>query len=611
MSCLGPYYIPVPPREWSRVQSSCSYFPGTYNPYQYVISPLTGKEIPLYQLDFDIKMATKGNVLQYKKNSSNLAQWQRYSKIAQGKWTNRNTTWATQSQSYTNPNTKSLKRVNGTNVTIDGIPTTESVTCPSNIVTINEIIPIYQPTPSVTPVIPPPPPPSPGGSNIPIVPIPEPAPPVVIQDFGNLLCNVTENICTGQTQIIPSSQNCHPTTDSNVPGPIQLLCWSNRIQTWYPKQRTTMPTSTNKWPVNSKAIFPVNGFAKPVPPILSLASVNSCNSITLNWTNSIFYLPISNYCIYQNGFKISVVSNTTNNITINNIQDGQNYFYVTAVSNSIESNNSNIIDFTASLTYVATGNYTVYNNNGYTGIVFEYPSGSIQFNCNVSVNLLLVGGGGGGGGNSNCTIPEQSGGGGGGIYLNNNFNIDTNLYNISIGKGGSGTIFNTLSKQTPGGNTTISNGLNTYFANGGGISYGPLITESYGGIGGNSSDGFSTGGNGGNWYPFTSNGQDSTYISTILPFTTSPTTLYLSGGGGAGVYGLIPTDNYSGYAGKGYGGLTGAYPYPLNNYNGQSAVQSIIDGGYGGGGGSAAAYYANGNGGNGGNGVCIIWWQNQ
>jgi hypothetical protein len=263
MSCLGPYYNPVPPREWYRVQSSCSYFPGPYNPYQYVISPLTGKEIPAYQLDSDIKMATKSNILQYKKNSSNLAQWQRYSKIAQGKWINRNITWATQSQSYTNPNTKSLKRVNGINITIDGTPTTDSVTCPSNVITTNDAFPLYEPTPNASPIIPPPPPPTPGGSTIPIVPIPKPELPTVIQDLGTLLCNTTENICTGEILVVPSNQICHPTTDSDVPGTIQLLCWTNRLQTWYPKQRTTMPTSTDKWPVNAKAIFPVNGFIKP------------------------------------------------------------------------------------------------------------------------------------------------------------------------------------------------------------------------------------------------------------------------------------------------------------------------------------------------------------
>ena len=264
MSCLGPYYIPVPPREWSRVQSSCTYIPENYNPYQYVISPLTGKEIPYYQLDYDIKMAAKGNVLQYKKNSSNLTTWQHYSKIAQGQWTNRNTTWATQSQTYSNPNTKSLKRVNGLNVTLNGTPSLLPVTCPSNPVITNKTFPLYTPKPNNNPIIPPPPPPSPAGSSIPVVPVPIPAEPIVIQDYGNLLCNVTENICTGEIYAVPSTQNCHPTSDSNVPGPIEMLCWSNRIQTWYPKQRTTMSTSTNKWPINAKAIFPANGFVKPV-----------------------------------------------------------------------------------------------------------------------------------------------------------------------------------------------------------------------------------------------------------------------------------------------------------------------------------------------------------
>jgi len=576
MSNPNYYYLPQPPREWSRVENRCLNFSNYY----------------------ELQMLKKGNILQYKKNSGNLTKAQLYSRIAKGQWINRNTTWANQStRGATNPNTNSLKRVGSVNIAIDPItgqilgPTIDPISCPQPIVNQYDTLPITDNSSTAQPPVPPPPPPAPpSGPTVPPVPQPIDPSPIVIQDGGNLICSVVENICTGETRETIANQLCYLTTDSDVPGKLEPLCWNDGVATWYPRQRYVMTNSTNKWPFTSGNPKPVLTSAlKPVPPILSLTSINSCKSITLSWTESIFCYPISNYYIYQNGVLIDIVSNTTNTITINNIPTGQNNFYVTAISNSIESDTSNIIEFTSDLTYLATGNYTIYNNNGYTGIVFEYPSGTIQFNCSILVNLLLIGGGGGGGGSPTFTA---GGGGGGGIYLNNSFNIDTNTYNIIIGKGGSGYLF--PDNQLSGGNTTITNGMTNYFANGGGISY-SNPSGTFGGIGGNSSDGFSTGGNGGDFFPL-SNGQNSTYISTLLPFTSSPTTLYLSGGGGT-----YKVGTNAGFAGKGYGGISGTFI----GINGENAVQTISAGGYGGGGGSGSN-----TGGNGGNGVAIIWWQN-
>ena len=99
-SCLGPGYDPNPTRTWSRVQSNCSLLIPQ--------NPITNAEI------LALKMINKGNTLQYKANSSNLTKQQQYSLIAQGKWTNRTKTWATQSITYTNPNTHNLTRVGNT-----------------------------------------------------------------------------------------------------------------------------------------------------------------------------------------------------------------------------------------------------------------------------------------------------------------------------------------------------------------------------------------------------------------------------------------------------------------------------------------------------------------
>ena len=230
---------PQPPRVWYRVQ----------NPF-IELSPLEADKIA---------MLNKGNVLQYKANSSNLTKAQKYSNIAKG--LNNNTTWATQStRGYTNPNTTSLKRTgNVLNIAISSTtgdvigPTLEPITCPKPIITNNENLPSNIANESNTvPDIPPPVEPSEGSNVFPnIIPV-APVEPVVIQDGGVLICSVQENVCTGETKSTISQQLCNPTTDSNVPGQIQDLCWNDGTETWYPRQRYIMTNSGNKFPYNYK-----------------------------------------------------------------------------------------------------------------------------------------------------------------------------------------------------------------------------------------------------------------------------------------------------------------------------------------------------------------------
>ena len=193
-------YEPIPPRAWSRVDNACVYFNN---------DTLINKDTYEQRLEL-IAQLRKGNILQYKKNSSHLTKQQRYSLIARGLWTNRSQTWATQSQTYTNPNTTSLKRVNYT--TGPTLPNTNNLFgCPNA---------------------------------------------TTFKDGGNLICGVYENPCTGET--IPSAlsglllQKVHPSSDSNVPGPIVPLYWDERLTPWYPRVRYTMNNSSNKWPQNYK-----------------------------------------------------------------------------------------------------------------------------------------------------------------------------------------------------------------------------------------------------------------------------------------------------------------------------------------------------------------------
>ena len=140
MSCLGPNYNPKPPREWYRFENVCAYNNTNINNLGLV--SLNGKTYPLSNLK-------KGNVLEYKKNSSNITKNQRYAQIAKGMWTNRTTNFATQTVTYTNPNIRQLKRVGYDNIKINNRsvtqyqPTFLPITCPTqtntNAISLNNL----------------------------------------------------------------------------------------------------------------------------------------------------------------------------------------------------------------------------------------------------------------------------------------------------------------------------------------------------------------------------------------------------------------------------------------------------------------------------------------
>ena len=266
---------PNPPRVWSRVQGICSTLPVD------TIGPVEAGTIA---------MASKGNVLQYKKNSSNITKQQRYSQIAKGMWTNRNTTWASQTITTTMPNTQSLKRVNYKTIYLDnGAPANLPITCPTPVEpripnklptnpNINRSIQLNDTqfgiiTPACPVYVKPTGPPifinggpypelpkKPIDSKIvPVLPYinppAEPAPRVVIPDGGNLICNISENICTGEIfSVTQATQNCNPSSASDVPGPIIPLCYNNGLPTYYPRQRYIMTNSGNKFPVGYKCL---------------------------------------------------------------------------------------------------------------------------------------------------------------------------------------------------------------------------------------------------------------------------------------------------------------------------------------------------------------------
>jgi len=303
-------YNPIPPRVWSRVQNQCTNINASNNPNDTVYIPLTKQYATPLAAQQQTQMMSKGNVLQYKNNSANLTKSQKYSQISKGFGPTRRKCYATQSQTYTNPNTSSLLRVNYTNIPYPN----QIVGAPNN-------------------------PSGPYQSN---VPNPFDCSSNSLQDGGNLVCNAYVNPCTGEVIQTTKTQQCYPNYCSDVPGPITELCWNPSLQTWYPRNRLTMSNSLNKWPQGYKGLVSA---VTPAPPILTLVSSTN-TTVTLSWTtsnNECF--PISAFNIYQNGIIVTTVSYTVTTITLN-LVCGSNSFYVIAISYNTESLPSNIITTT-------------------------------------------------------------------------------------------------------------------------------------------------------------------------------------------------------------------------------------------------------------------------
>uniref|UniRef100_A0A6C0LBG6 Uncharacterized protein n=1 Tax=viral metagenome TaxID=1070528 RepID=A0A6C0LBG6_9ZZZZ len=258
MSCLGPYYLPVPPRAWSRVENICINTNSIQEtPGDFITLPYSTIPILKSQYYYQLYCLKKANVLQYKANSSNLTKQQQYAQIVNG---NGNTTWASQSDTSSQPNTKSLKRVNYFNITTDGVPTLDPLTCTLPPRSINKALPQRATSSqSNAPVVPPIPPETGKGPVMPPQVAPAvPAAPIVIPDGGSLVCNVVENICTGEIIEVTASNKCFSTTASDVPGTPMLLCYNDNLPTVYPKNRLTYPDAGGKWPVGAKFIEAAN-----------------------------------------------------------------------------------------------------------------------------------------------------------------------------------------------------------------------------------------------------------------------------------------------------------------------------------------------------------------
>ena len=300
-------YNPTPPRVWSRVQNQCTYT--NNSTYSDLYIPLINKTLPSGQALYLEKQLYKGNILQYKNNSSRITKAQKYSQISKGLWCNRTKTFATQTVTYSNPNTTGLKRINSSNIPFPN----QIVGSPNN---------ISGPYDYGIP--------NPNGCTTSLS----------IQDGGSLVCNAYENPCTGQVTQNLVSQLCYPNYCSDVPGAIIDLCWNPKINTYFPRQRYFMNNSLNKWPQGYKGFVSA---AAPGAPVLTLDSYTTSN-VVLSWTfSSNECIPISNFNIYQNGVIIDTVPYTTTTYTVAIPGAGTYNYYVTSLSGTVQSTPSNTV----------------------------------------------------------------------------------------------------------------------------------------------------------------------------------------------------------------------------------------------------------------------------
>ena len=267
MSCLGPNYLIPTTRPWYRRQSICnditSYLNRNLNENDTIYIPILKKYVLITELDNEFKMLKKAIVLQYdyRRHTNKLTKNQIYALIAKGKWITRKT-YATQTETYSDPNNQHLKRVNYAVINANtGAQTTEPITCPAfTPQTPANTLPPNNNTPSVVPNILPPPPPTPSKNKF-ILPDIFPVVNDIINhnipDGGNLIIGTISDICSDKTKIICDINPvvCFPSSYSNVPrenGEDKELCYIKGSPTWLisNKINTSSAVDGNKFPTN-------------------------------------------------------------------------------------------------------------------------------------------------------------------------------------------------------------------------------------------------------------------------------------------------------------------------------------------------------------------------
>jgi hypothetical protein len=264
MSCLGPNYVITNAPPWSRKASTCfnieniisNRLDSSGNEFVYI--PLLKRSVLISEISNALDMYNKANVLQYAYNSgtNRLTKNQKYALICKRKWSTRKT-FATQTETYSNPNMQLLERVNyGTVNLATGVQTIvpEPITCPSgNPVPTPSVLPVNNNTPSNIPNILPGPPPTPSNNKFTlpdIFPVVNESIQRIAADGGNLIIGTISDICTGKTKNICEQEPfvCFPSSASNVPpedGIDYNLCFVRDAPVWLPKKSAQASSNNN------------------------------------------------------------------------------------------------------------------------------------------------------------------------------------------------------------------------------------------------------------------------------------------------------------------------------------------------------------------------------
>lgn len=143
-----------------------------------------------------------------------------------------------------------------------------------------------------------------------------------------------------KTNIVCES-GCALTSQSDVPGPIQTICYDATQKTWNPRQRLNMPTNDYK--------FPYKGLVSdvtPDPPVLSYKQVTD-SSVTLTWT---ICVPTLNYRVFKQSEQdgSSLIQTTSSKMfVVNGLESGTTYkFFVVAPYANYDDVYSNEVEVT-------------------------------------------------------------------------------------------------------------------------------------------------------------------------------------------------------------------------------------------------------------------------
>lgn len=314
-------YLPQPPRAWSRVQNDCTYPPQVGDPVQLIAD------------NAFLQMMRKGNVLQHKHNSWRMSRREAYSRMARGfNGPLRNQTFATQSETYTDPNIRRWARVGARTIPYPNDAPGE----PNNPAGPYAII--YNQYCDTLDLV--------DGGTLVCTPNPtDPCAPFADTSTSNYDDNDNNNNRITQLAVV-----CAPSTASDVPGPAVSLCWAPALDSWFPRERRQMSNSTNKFPINYQ---PWRSATRPLAPTLSLSN----DSTTLQWSvipSRCF--PTTAYWLYRLGNTnppsptlVAVLPPTTTSFTVPPLVDdaaAAASFTLVNVSGAFSSLPSNVVTIT-------------------------------------------------------------------------------------------------------------------------------------------------------------------------------------------------------------------------------------------------------------------------